>query len=191
LNWALLNGVPSVGLDVDRRALDDYATFLQQWAKGHRLPHKMQRYKKQHSEDRHFDFTVAPTRALLEAKPTPDVRTFHASAESGDTPVGKHSMIVTDLPYGIQHRARSGDANSATSVDELVESVSMRWADWLRTGGTVAASWNLKSLGRSEMIAVLARAQFNEVITGSFEHRVDRTITRDVVVARRAAPRPT
>ena len=189
LNWALLLGIRSVGLDLDRRALDDYATFLQQWAQGHRYPHRMQRYKKQHSEGRHFDFTVAADRATLDAKTGPDIRTFHAPAADPSTPVGKVSMLVTDLPYGIQHPARSGTTPGPGSVGELVAEVSGRWAEWVRTGGSVAASWNVKSLRRAEFVALLDSAGFEAVPTAGFEHQVDRTITRDVIVARRA-PRP-
>lgn len=188
LNWALLSGIPAIGLDVDRHALDDYATFLQQWAQGHRYPHRLQRYKKQHSEGRHFDFTVASDRAGLDAKTSPDIRVFNASAADPSTPVGKVSMVVTDLPYGIQHRARSGASESPSSVGELVATVSDRWAEWVRTGGAVVASWNVKSLDRRKFGERLERVGFDTIAATGFEHRVDRTITRDVIVARRAAP---
>lgn len=188
LNWALVSGVPAIGLDVDRHALDDYATFLQQWAQGHRYPHRLQRYRKQHSEGRHFDFTVAAERAALDAKTSPDIRVFNASAADPSTPVGKVSMVVTDLPYGIQHSARSGASGSPSSVGELAATVSDRWAEWLRTGGAVVASWNTKSLDRHAFGEYLERAGFDTIATPGFEHRVDRTILRDVIVARRRAP---
>lgn len=189
LNWALLYGARATGLDVDRRALDEYATFLEQWAKGNRLPHKLQRYKKQHSECRHFDFAVATDRATLDAKRTPDIRTFNAPADDASIPVGRHAMIVSDLPYGIQHQPRSTGDRAPTSVAELVENVSGRWSEQIRTGGSVALSWNVKSLGRSDMAALLETAGFDTVATAGFEHRVDRTIIRDLVVARRAPAR--
>ena len=190
LNWALLSGVPAIGLDLDRRALDDSASFLQNWAQGHHYPHRLQRYKKQHSEGRHFDFTVATDRAGLEAKSTPDIRTFNAPAEDPSTPVGKVAMVVTDLPYGIQHRARSQTADIPSSVGELVDAVSSRWAEWVRTGGAVAASWNVTSLARSDVADRLDAAGFDVIETAAFEHRVDRTILRDVIVARRRPPAP-
>lgn len=177
LNWALLYGARATGLDVDRRALDDYATFLEQWAKGNRYPHKIQRYKKQNSECRHFDFTVAGDRAGLAAKTTPDIRTFNAPADSDAVPVGRHATLVSDLPYGIQHQARS--------VAELVEKVSARWPSQIRTGGSVALSWNTKTLRPPDMAGLLSRVGFDEIPTRGFEHQVDRTITRDVLLARR------
>jgi len=185
LNWALLYGGRSTGLDVDRRALDDYATFLAQWAKKCRLPHKMQRYKKQNSESRHFDFTVARDRATLAAKSKPDIRTLHAPADDASVPVGTHSMLVSDLPYGIQHQARSATTDAPTSMSDLVGNVLGRCAPALRSGGSLALSWNVRSLGRPDMVDQLVDAGCECVDIGGFEHRVDRTIQRDVIVARR------
>ena len=186
LNWALLYGARATGLDVDRRALDDYATFLEQWAKSNRYPHKMQRYKKQNSECRHFDFTVAVDRAGLSGKTVPDIRAFNAPADSGAVAVGRHAMIVSDLPYGIQHQARSDGNRTPTSVGDLVENVAARWPSQIRTGGSVALSWNTKTLRASDMAALLDRAGFDAVATRGFEHQVDRTISRDVFLANRS-----
>ncbi len=189
LNWALLYGARATGLDVDRRALDEYATFLEQWAKSNRYPHKLQRYKKLHSESRHFDFTVATDREGLAAKRSPDVTTFNAPADDASVPVGRHAMIVSDLPYGIQHQARSVGGRAPTSVAELVTNVAGRWPEQIRTGGSVALSWNVRSLSGTDMTAVLDAAGFDQVATAGFEHHVDRTIIRDVVLARRAPAR--
>ncbi len=188
LNWALLYGARATGLDVDRRALDDYALFLEQWAKSNRYPHKMQRYKKQNSECRHFDFTVAIDRAGLSGKTVPDIRTFNAPADSGAVAVGRHAMIVSDLPYGIQHQPRSEGNGTPTSVGDLVENVAARWPSQIRTGGSVALSWNTKTLRSSDMAALLDRAGFDAVATRGFEHQVDRTISRDVFLANRSNP---
>ena len=186
LNWALLYGARATGLDVDRRALDDYATFLEQWAKINRYPHKMQRYKKQNSECRHFDFTVAVDRAALADKTVPDIRTFNAPADSEAVAVGRHAMVVSDLPYGIQHQARSDSDRTPTSVGDLVEHVAARWPSQIRTGGSVALSWNTKTLSARDMAALLDRAGFEAVATRGFEHQVDRTISRDVFLAIRS-----
>lgn len=185
LNWALLYGARATGIDVDRRALDEYATFLEQWAKGNRYPHKMQRYKKQDTGHRHFDFTVAADRAGLAAKRRPDISTFHAPAHRNSVAVGRHAMIVSDLPYGIQHQARSDGERTPTSVGDLVEMVAAQWPTQIRTGGAIALSWNTKTLGVRDMAGLLHRVGFDEVETRGFGHQVDRTITRDVVVATR------
>ena len=186
LNWALLYGARATGLDLDRRALDDYATFLEQWAKINRYPHKMRRYKKQNTECRHFDFTVAANRAVLAGKTVPDIRTFHAPAHSGAVAVGRHAMIVSDLPYGIQHQARSDSNRKPTPIGDLVENVAALWPSQIRTGGSVALSWNTKTLRASDLSALLERAGFDTVETRGFEHQVDRSISRDVLLARRS-----
>lgn len=184
LNWALLYGGRATGLDVDRKALDDYAIFLEQWAKNNRFPHKMQRYKKNNSELRHFDFTVASDRRRLATKTRPDISTFHAPAESTSVRVAGHEMVVSDLPYGIQHRARTRDPRTPTEIGELVANLASRCGSWLQPHGSVALSWNVKSLPKVEMLRLLQDSGFSEVPNVGFEHTVDRVITRDVVLVR-------
>lgn len=185
LNWALLYGIRSTGMDVDRNALDEYAVFLQQWAQGHRLPHRLHRYKKAQSEHRHFDFTVAADRKSLERKNVPDIRTFNAPGDSSEVSPGRHSMLVSDLPYGVQHRAKSEGGKDSTTVLALVERMSQHWRDWLLPGASAAMSWNVRSLDVAAMIDALKTAGFDDVPTRGFEHQVDRTILRNVIVARR------
>lgn len=185
LNWALLYGMRSTGMDLDRHALDEYAVFLQQWAQGHRLPHRLHRYKKQDSDHRHFDFTVAADRNALEAKKSPDIRTFYAPADSSDVAPGRHSTLVSDLPYGVQHRAKGGSGKDSTSVLAMVEEMSRHWRDWLLPGASVVMSWNVRNVPVAKMVAALQGAGLENVATRGFEHHVDRTILRNVVVARR------
>jgi hypothetical protein len=62
------------------------------------------------------------------------------------------------------------------------------WWEVLRPGAGVALSWNLRTLDRARMVERLDQ-QGLELVTPAdderFVHRVDRSITRDVVVARR------
>ena len=103
------------------------------------------------------------------AKRAPDVRTFNAPADDASVPVGRHAMIVSDLPYGIQHQPRSAGDRSPTSVAELVANVSGRWPEQIRTGGSVALSWNVKSLSEPDMAALLDAAGSTLVATAGFE----------------------
>ena len=155
LNWALLYGARATGLDVDRRALDDYALFLEQWAKSNRYPHKMQRYKKQNSECRHFDFTVAIDRAGLSRQD--GSRHSHVQCASrqrrgggGSTRDDRERPAVWDSTP-----AQVGGQRTPTSVGDLVENVAARWPSQIRTGGSVALSWNTKTLRSSDMAALL------------------------------------
>ena len=97
-------------------------------------------------------------------------------------------LVVGDLPYGVQHGSRAGAGRLQRRPGEVLDAALPRWVAVLRPGAGVALAWNHRTLPRHEFGALLERAGL-ELVTPhddrSFRHRVDRSITRDVVVARR------
>ncbi|HET8915685.1 MAG TPA: site-specific DNA-methyltransferase, partial [Propionibacteriaceae bacterium] len=60
------------------------------------------------------------------------------------------------------------------------------WAGQLKTGGAVGLSWNAIGLRRAQLLEFLAGAGLEPLDFGpyrEFEHRVDASIRRDIVVA--------
>jgi len=91
--------------------------------------------------------------------------------------------IVGDLPYGVQHRAAGGQQRSP---GELVEASIAGWTAVSRRGSSLALSFNTRTLPRTELEAIVTEAGWSvRAASASFEHVVDRTITRDIVVATR------
>lgn len=188
LNWALAYGVQAIGIEPDRSALDQHATFLQTWAKRSRLPHKMQRFRPTNAQQRHAEFEVGRDRAALKAGGQ-RIETFNADGGDDALPIKRASVdvIVTDLPYGVQHRGaaeRSSDDPPQTVA--LMERLLPAWHRWLRADGAVCLAWNTKRATRREISKVLATSGFSPVTTAggySMSHTVDATIDRDVIVA--------
>jgi hypothetical protein len=91
----------------------------------------------------------------------------------------KPQLIVTDLPYGIQHQGPLVDLlNKALSV----------WSSMLPSGGALVFAWDATRFPRSEMIALVDQVSPLRVLNhppyNQLAHRVDRVIkARDVVVA--------
>ncbi len=89
-------------------------------------------------------------------------------------------LIVTDLPYGIQHK---GDLVSLLSRALPV------WASLLPPGGALVLAWECRPLARPDMIALVESTSPLVVLQdppySNLAHRVDRVIKqRDVLVAR-------
>ncbi|MDH5519332.1 MAG: SAM-dependent methyltransferase [Acidimicrobiia bacterium] len=189
LNWALCYGLNAIGIEPDAGALRHYDGFLRTWAKQHRLPHKHQGFRSNNAEQRHATMDVAPTRAAQKAGEGQRIETFNA--DGGDRTLaikrGSVDAIVTDLPYGVQHRADQAKLDPADTV-ELLTRVAPAWRRWLRKGGSVCVAWNVKRASRVDVAVALAEAGLIEKVpehdhAHSMRHVVDSTITRDVLVA--------
>ncbi len=94
---------------------------------------------------------------------------------------GRPHLIVTDLPYGIQHSA---------PLQGLLADCLPGWAELLTAGGALAFSWDSTRLGREAMMELVGKVAALEVVDrppyDRLAHRVDRVIKRrDVLVARR------
>jgi SAM-dependent methyltransferase len=181
LNQALLLGCDAYGVDLADKDTAAYATFLTTWLQDKRTKHQVDRTAGRHR----FRVTIGHKRA--DEQQTVDV----ATADTTEAPAlfgrNKIDAVVTDLPYGVQHGSRSG-RDLSRRPGELLELALPAWRVALRPGGGLAMSWNTKGLGRADAVSALESAGFEVPDLGAdvdFVHRVDRVITRDVVVARR------
>lgn len=192
LNQALTYGGDALGIDLDARDTQAYATFLTSWLEEKRIKHQLDR-----STGRgRFRLTIGRKGASAEAaadRQVVDVVTGDTTETVRAFGKGGVDLIAADLPYGVQHGSRTGGGTGplARRPDELLAAALPAWRPVLRPGGAVALSWNTKVLRREVMVMALVDAGY-EVRRhaggdDAFVHRVDRTITRDVVVAVRPA----
>ena len=113
-------------------------------------------------------------------------RCILAKGETADSPTilqgFKPNLIVTDLPYGIQHYGE---------VVQLLTTALPIWADLAAAGSVMAFAWDATRFERAEMVALVESAGHWQVCGGApydqLAHRVDRVIKlRDVIVAAKA-----
>jgi SAM-dependent methyltransferase len=194
LNQALTYGGDALGLDVDAKDTQAYATFLTAWLEQKRIKHQLDRT----AGRGRFRLTIGRKGAAAEAaadRQVVDVVTGDTTEAVAAFGKGRVDVIAADLPYGVQHGSRTGGSGTgsggtlARRPDDLLAAALPAWRPVLRPGGAVALSWNTRVLRRDAMVGSLGAAGYEVVTTGpddAFVHRVDRTITRDVIVARRA-----
>ena len=174
---ALSLGADVAGLDVDRTDIESTATFITQYCRENRiaLAAKEERLRK-----------LGARRWLFQIGRDDVRRCMLALGDAGRTRellagFGRPHLIVTDLPYGIQH---SGPLHG------LLADCLPGWAELLLSGGAIAFSWDSTRLDRQEMMALVGKVADLEVVDrppyDRLAHRVDRVIKRrDVLVARR------
>jgi hypothetical protein len=190
LSSALMLGCNAAGVEVEAKAVEAYAAYLRTYLRRKRLKHSL---------------VVNPVRRegkiigkRLDAELTPVGRERPVSLTvlSGDTRqsgalLGKRRFdaVVADAPYGVVHGSqtdlRLGGKRDRSAAGLIGEALPV-WAMQLRTGGALGLSWNAIGLRRERLLELAAAAGLEPLDSGpyrDFEHRVDSSIRRDIVVA--------
>jgi len=193
LSTAMMLGCNASGVEVDTKAVDAYAAYLRTYWRRKGLKHTLQ---------------VSPVRRegkimgkRLEAEVTPAgrERPLVLTVFAGDTRqsaalFGKRRFdaVVVDAPYGVVHgstEVRSASGKRDRSAAHLISEALPVWAGQLKTGGALGLSWNTIGLRRERLLEHIAAAGLEPLDFGpyrDFEHRVDSSIRRDVIVAIKA-----
>jgi Putative RNA methylase family UPF0020 len=194
LNQALLYGFDAAGMEIDGRDFDAYAHFIQTWLKDKRLKHQagvapVRRHH--HTIGRRLRVTLAATKQAWRAGDVQDLEVVNADAIQALEFFrrGSFDVLVTDLPYGVQHGSRTAERGLRRGPAELLAAALPAWTELLRPGGAVGVSWNTHVARRDQLVQIMKEAGL-EALDGEehrrFRHRVDQAITRDLLLARRA-----
>ncbi len=195
LNRAIVYGIDAMGVEQDKRDVEAYEAFLLGWLQDKRLKHQVERA-------RHRKGRAAPAARTTVTYGAGKERAAHRVVDvvQDDTvrlrdhlPARSVDALACDLPYGVQHGASPAPGLVRRSPAELLAAALPGWRDVLRPGAGAALAWNLRTLPRAELVGLLEEHGFELCVPaedGTFEHRVDRSITRDVVVARRPPATP-
>ncbi len=193
LNQAIMYGFDAFGMDVDERDVEAYAIFLQRWAKDSRLKHtaewgQVRRDRRVVAKRLHMTF--AADKDDFKAGNVQQVEVVNADTTRMPEffRPGSMDLIVTDAPYGIQHGSHSTSKGLTRSPLELLAAATPAWAATLRPGGALGIAWNSRVARRTDAVAILESAGLDVLPlgeAGEFEHRVDQSILRDILVARK------
>jgi SAM-dependent methyltransferase len=186
LNQALMYGFHATGVELDKKDFEAYTLFIQRWVKDKRLKHNaVLGHVKGHPK---LDVELGVNKERFKAGDTRRVNYVSADTHAVAEVFQPRSfdLIVTDAPYGVQHGAQSGDATSRKPL-ELLTSALPIWRAVLRPGGAIGIAWNNVVLRREKLVQLLTENGLQvcaSVAPNAFEHRVDTSIQRDLIVAR-------
>ena len=172
---ALMLGAEVAGVEQNDQDIRSTVTFIRQFAQEAGIACRVQEERLRKLGKR-WSLTIGkqpPRRCILAHGDT----ALAASLISGFKP----HLLVTDLPYGIQHQG--------PLIDLLNRSLPV-WANLLPPGGALVFSWDATRFERAEMVALVEAAASLVVLQmppyDRLAHRVDRVIKRrDILVARR------
>jgi hypothetical protein len=172
---ALVLGAEVAGVEQDAQDVKTTVAYVRQFAQEQRITCRVK-------EERLRRLGQRWTLTLGKDRPQRCLLAHGDTAQSAALIAGfKPHLLVTDLPYGIQHHGPLADLlNQALPV----------WAGLLPPGGALAYAWDATRFARAEMIGLVEGAAPLTVLAtppyDALAHRVDRVIKqRDILVARR------
>lgn len=170
----LILGADVVGVEENKKIIEGTIAFLKQYTKEGRIPAKFREDRLKNVGKRWFITLNQTMRCVVGYGDTRDVEHFVNGLK-------RPQLLVTDLPYGIQHQAE---------LETMLVDAIPAWADVMADDATMVFAWDASRFPREEMIDLVEHVSnftvLNDTPYNQLSHRVDRVIKqRDIIVARR------
>ena len=174
LMWALRYGFDARGVEIDEKATELFYAHVKKQCKLARLKHRTEsgRIGKVRKQGKFVRFTFGDQKVTM---------------MNGDSRLDswtenkRFDLIVTDLPYGIQHKG--DEKRNPLSV---VEDCAPHWATSLKVGGVMVLVFNAYQTRRADLVEMFA-GQGLEVQAFTAPHRMSESIIRDLIVFRHSS----
>lgn len=174
LLWGMRYGMKTKGIEQDAKALDDIRLNVKKWCKVHRQKHLFKDgfvggKSTKGKTGRFIEFTAddASMRVI----------TGDAANAASLLKNEKFNLIVTDLPYGIQHFTTSKTRNPL----EVLRACAKDWIESLKPGGVMVLAFNRNIPRRKDLMAVFTEHGL-EVLEFTAPHQMSESIVRDILV---------
>jgi len=191
LSTAMMLGCNAAGVEAESKAVEAYAAYLRTYWRRKRLKHSLD------ISPVRREGKIIGKRLDAEVIPAGQERSVGLTVFSGDTRQSaalfgkrKFDAVLADAPYGVVHGShtdvRGASGKRDRSAAGLISEALPVWAGQLKTGGALGLSWNSIGLSRGRLLELLAGVGLESLDFGpyrEFEHRVDSSIRRDIVVA--------
>jgi tRNA G10 N-methylase Trm11 len=188
---AMCEGNEAVGVETDIKSIQEAASYYERFLKFHKIKHKRSEASRTLAAGgsaRCFSFEAAQdTQAMKDGRKI-KLEMIHGDAARTREMVKANSvhLIVSDLPYGVQHAPKENGGMS--SLGRLLSRVAPGCVHALKPGGAAAFAFNLNTLRRKDVEQALADAGMEVLTEGpyaDFSHWVEQAVDRDVVIARK------
>jgi SAM-dependent methyltransferase len=190
LNQALMYGYHALGVEIDGKDVDAYAAFLRTWLKRKRLKHTVDIVPVRRERKlvaRRLEVSMAASKDDHQAGAVQKLTVLHADTTRLDGILrgGVADVIVADAPYGVAHGSVTEEGGLSRRPLDLLERAVPQWVPLLRPGGALGLSWNTHVAKRELAEDILLAAGLEVIGLPDLVHRVDQSIERDVVIARK------
>ena len=190
----LIKGYNVYGIEISDRIVNESYHFVKRFLETARYKHEYSSAKvsganKSFSASRHI-FETAKTKEEFKNKNTRTIELVAGNSIYANKYYKKNffDIIIGDLPYGVQHHNVTNEKQSSLTRNpaELLGACLPSWREVLKPNGIIVLAWNSNVLARKKIEQLLEDQGFNvknDDVYLQFEHRVDQSILRDIIVA--------
>lgn len=173
LLWAMRYGLSAKGIEQDPQALVDIRRNLKKWTKLQRQKHRLTEGfingKNRSGLGKYLEFATEDSSMRVVTEDSRNAKQVFRKE--------KFDLIISDLPYGVQHFTTKGTRNPLKVIEESIEG----WKGCLKNGGVVVLAFNSNNPKRAVVIESFEKRGFR-ARPFSAGHRMSESIVRDVVI---------
>ena len=189
-------GYDASGIEIGDKAAAESYHYLKKYLEIERIKHKANPHKQKEADKKftcmHYEIDLGKTKDAFKKHEEQHWHLVCGNSLYADHYFGKNKfhILVGDLPYGVQHGNVTAEKQSSFTRNpkELVKACLPAWKKVLKTGGVIVLSWNTHVLPKAQLAEVFEEAGFEVLLEGPYDkfmHRVDNSIMRDIIVARK------
>ncbi len=193
----LIYGYDVYGIEIGDKVVNEAYAYMRRFLESEKYKHQTHTEKisgehKSFSAKR-FIIDIAKDKDELKNKATKHFEMVAGNSAFADKYYKKNTfhLIVGDMPYGVQHGNITNEKQSSITRNpkELLKACLKGWHNVLKSGGALVLGWNNFVFPREVFVSLLESYGFEvktEPVYLEFEHRVDQSIRRDIIVAIKA-----
>lgn len=192
----LIKGYDVYGIEIGDNVVNESYHFIKRFLEAARYKFEYSSMKisgpnKSFSALRHT-FETAKTKNEFKSKNTKTIEIIAGNSLYANKYYKKNyfDIIVGDLPYGVQHGNVTNEKQSSLTRNptELLNACLPPWLEVLKPNGIIVLAWNSNVLSRKKIEQLFEEQGLivkNDDAYLQFEHRVDQSILRDIIIAQK------
>lgn len=189
-----IRGFDVTGVEIDEKWVHEIETFIVRFMKTGKYKHRIQTAKIPGPNGKKvansFTLTASVEKEDFLAGNFQTMQLYSADTRKTDLLLKKKSidMIVSDLPYGVQHGTKNDGAKERSPL-WLLQAALPAWHNALKAKGSIVLSFNEFTMKREDLATLMEEKGFNVLDDApyiDYLHRVDQSINRNIIVAIKA-----
>lgn len=191
---SLIYGYDAYGIEISDKSVIEAFNYLKKYLQLEKYKHNTFTQKisgpNKSFKAKKYEVNIAKNKEDFKNGKSNHFELINCNSMYADNIYKKNSFdaIVGDLPYGVQHGNVTNQKQSSLTRNpsELVSTCISSWKNVLKVGGTVVLAWNSFVLPRNKLEEIINNSGLkvlSDDVYLNFEHRVDQSIKRDIIVA--------